>query len=464
MNPIPATTHDVKNAETMTTGSPSIVETNGSRPELVETGSAEDAMVLMDVWRERRFILKVTGYGLLLAAIVSFLIPPKYQSTARLTPPEKRGLSGLAGLLAATEDKTGSLVGGLVSEALGVKSSSALYVGVLKSSTIQNNLINRFDLRKVYDDRYMKDAREDLAHNSDIDEDRKNGIITITVADRSPQRSMELAQAYVENLNSLIAELNTSEAHRERVFLEQRLKNVKQDLDEASKELSEFSSQNLTLDVKEQGKAMVSSVATLEGELIAAESQMSGLEQIYTSNNVRVRTVQARVDELRRNLAQLRGNSPLPGDGRGDGFGISIATLPKLGVTYYDLYRRVKIQETVFEILTQQLEMAKIEEAKELPTIGVLDKPRVPETKSTPKRFLIILIGTLLAAVVATGYVVAAARGRSIDPSDPFSLFGLEMREGFAEDVEYVRNRIPEAVQRVASSLLRRRAKKDDVA
>lgn len=445
MNPRPLGTHELKANEPITSGSATILEPRDSRRGMIEAPSAERVMVLMEIWRERRFIFKAIAYGFLVAVVVSLLIPPRYQATTRLMPPEKQGLGGLATLMAAaggSGDKAGSMVGGLVSDAMGVKSPSALYVGVLKSSTVQDDLINHFDLRKVYRDRYMKDAREDLADYTDIDEDRKNGIITVTVSDRSPERAMRLARAYVEKLNSLMADLDTSTAHRERVFLDTRLKKVKDDLDQASKELSDFSSQNLTLDVKEQGKAIVAGVATLEGQLIAAEAQLSGLQQIYTPNNVRVRSIQARVDELRQKLTQLRGNGPPSAetDGNND-VGISIAALPKLGLTYYDLYRRVKIQETVFEILTKQYELAKVNEAKELPTIRVLDEAALPEAKSTPKRSLIILIGTVLVGILATAYVVGAARVRNIDPSDPFSLFGLEMREGFAEDLQHVRDR-----------------------
>jgi capsule polysaccharide export protein KpsE/RkpR len=468
LNPRPLGTHELKSNEPITSGPATILEPRDSHRGLIEAPSGERVMVLMEIWRERRFIFKAIAYGFLVALVVSLLIPPRYQATTRLMPPEKQGLGGLAALMAAAGggggDKAGSMVGGLVSDAMGVKSPSALYVGVLKSSTVQDDLINRFDLRKVYRDRYMKDAREDLADYTDIDEDRKNGIITVTVSDRSPERAMRLARAYVEKLNSLMADLDTSAAHRERVFLDTRLKKVKDDLDQASKEMSDFSSQNLTLDVKEQGKAIVAGVATLEGQLIAAESQLSGLQQIYTPNNVRVKSIQARVDELRLKLAQLRGNGPPSSetDGNND-VGISIAALPKLGLTYYDLYRRVKIQETVFEILTKQYELAKVNEAKELPTIRVLDEAALPESKSTPKRFLIILIGTLLVGILATAYVVGAARIRNIDPSDPFSLFGLEMREGFAEDLEHVRDRFAIHVKDIKARVRRdRKASADD--
>jgi capsule polysaccharide export protein KpsE/RkpR len=423
--------------------------------------------LLLTVWRERRFIAKAFGVGLLVAALVSLIIPPKYESITRIMPPEKQGLGGLAAMLAAAGggagDGASSLVGGVVSDAMGIKSSGAIYIGVLNSATVQDTLIDHFNLRKVYGVEYQKDARERLAGATDISEDRKSGIISITVTDRSRERSMEMARAYVDGLNGLTAKLNTSAAHRERMFIEERLKTVKQDLDAASKDLSEFSSKNLTLDVKEQGKAMMEGTAALAGELIAAESELSGLEQIYTANNVRVRSLQARVGELKRKLSELRGSdtdSNPAGEGAADDFGVSIAKLPALGVTYYDLYRRVKIQETVFEVLTKQYELAKVQEAKEIPTIKVLDEAKLPETKSSPKRRIITVLGAFLAAILATAYVMVSARLRTMSASHPLSLFGLEVREGLGSDWEWTRNHIPPRVLRIVSRLRARNWKK----
>jgi capsule polysaccharide export protein KpsE/RkpR len=433
---------------------PSPITDNGDYASEHDVSSAD---LLLGLWRERRFVAKAFAYGLLLAAIVSLLIPPKYESTTRIMPPEKGGIGGLAAMLATVgggDDKSGagSLVGGLMSDALGVKSSGAVFIGVLKSRSVKDSLIDQFDLRKVYRVKYMEDAREELGDRTTIDEDRKSGIISITVEDRSPQRAMQMARAYSDSLGRLTTELNTSAAHRERVFLEERLKQVKGELDTASKDLSDFSSKNLTLDVKEQGKAMVTGAATLEGQLIATESQLSGLQQIYTPNNVRVRSLQARVDQLRSKLGELRGNGAGGPDDSGD-FGVSIAKLPKLGLTYYDLFRRAKIEETVFEILTKQYELAKIEEAKEVPSIKVLDVAQVPELKSSPKRVLITLIGGFLAAILASSYMMASLRLRSVSASHPLSLFGLEMREGVAADVDLVRTKMPPTILRMASAV-----------
>ncbi len=361
-------------------------------------------------------------------------------------------------LAAAGEEKAGaagSAVGSIISDAMGVKSSGALYIGVLKSSSVEDRLIDRFDLRKVYRARYFKDARDELSENTDVSEDRKSGIIAISVTDRSPQRAQQMAAAYVSTLDDLMSQLDTSAAHRERVFLETRLIQVKQDLDKASKDLSDFSSKNATLDVKEQGKAMVEGVAALEGQLIAAESQLDGLKQIYTGNNVRVRSMQARVDLLREKLSQLRGNGDTPADTSAavNDFGVSISRLPVLGLTYYDLVRSAKIQETMFEVLTKQYELAKIEEAKELPTAKVLDPANLPEVKTSPKRTLITLVGGLIAGLLAVFYVMARWQLRTLGSESALGFVGLEVREGVREDLAVVRSHSPQWILGPAARL-----------
>jgi capsule polysaccharide export protein KpsE/RkpR len=382
---------------------------------------------------QKRMIGRAVAAAFVLITVTAFLIPSDYESTARLMPPEKPKGEGIAAMLATSGGEGGAAnpaLGSFLADSLGLKGSGALYVGVLKSTTVQDTLVDQFDLRKVYRKRYRKDADKRLAENTDISEDRKSGIISITVTDHSPQRAQQLAAAYVTTLNQLSAQLNTSEAHRERLFLEERLVAVKQDLATADKDLSEYSSKNLTLDVKEQGKAMVTGAATLEGELIATESQLSGLEQIYTPNNVRVRSLQARVDLLRKKLSELRGNGgglQSPGSNQNNDTGISLSQLPVLGVTYYDLYRRAKIQETVFEVLTKQYELAKVEEAKELPVIKLLDDPQLPEQSSGPPRVRIILIGTLLAFCAVVGWIWFEDRWECMEVDDPRKTTILEL-------------------------------------
>jgi uncharacterized protein involved in exopolysaccharide biosynthesis len=379
------------------------------------------------LWERRGWLRRAALFGLLASALAAFLIPARYESTARLMPPDSQ--SGGMAMLSALSGLTGSAVGGAAGDLLGVKSSGALFVGILKSRTVADRLIEQFDLRHVYHVSKIEDARLDLAEHSQISEDRKSGIISITVTDHDKERAAAMAQAYVTQLDRLVADVSTSSARRQRIFLEERLRDVKRDLDAAANRFSEFASKNAAIDVPAQGKAMVEAAALLQGQLIAAESELRGLEQIYTSNNVRVRSLQARVNELRQQLQKL-GGSDSAATGRGDDpVYPSIRTLPLLGVTYADLYRQTKIQETVFELLTKQFELAKVEEAKEIPSVKVLDAAVVPTKKSFPPRLLMIGAGTTVGFFSGVLLVYAATYWQAIEPQDPRRVFVGEILE-----------------------------------
>jgi uncharacterized protein involved in exopolysaccharide biosynthesis len=367
--------------------------------------------------------------GLAAGLLVALLIPSRYQSTARLMPPDSQANASL-GMLAALTAKSGNGMGAVAGDLLGIRGSGALFTGILRSRTVEDRLIGRFHLHQVYAVRLEEDARAKLAENTEISEDRKSGIITISVTDHDPKRASAVAQAYVGELNQLVAELSTSAAHRERVFLGERLRSVKQDLDDASQKFSQFESTNKTIDIKEQARAMVQGAAAIEGELIATESELKGLEEIYTVNNVRVRAVQARIGELRRQLDKLGGGkAPEPRQSQevSDAAYPTIRRLPLLGVTYADLFRRMQIQEAVYETLTQQYELAKVQEAKETPSVKVLDSASLPERKSFPPRTLIALLSAFLACGAAVMLVVVRSSWDRTDSNDPGKVFAQEV-------------------------------------
>jgi uncharacterized protein involved in exopolysaccharide biosynthesis len=381
------------------------------------------------LWRERGFLGKAVVAGLVVGCVIAFLIPARYDSMVQLMPPDNQSSSGMMMLGALAAKSGGNGLGAVAGDLLGVKSSGALFVGVLSSRTVQDRLIERFQLRKVYSVRFEEDARKKLAERTNLAEDRKSGIIGITVTDRDPRRAAAIAKAYVEELNQLVAELSTSAAHRERVFLEERLSAVKQDLDDASQKFSQFASKNAAIDIKDQGRAMVEAAATLQGQMIAAKSELKGLEEIYSSNNVRVRAVQARITELQRQLQKLGGNEPAGANQTKspDSLYPSIRELPILGVTWSDLYRRTRIQETVYETLTQQYELAKVQEAKETPSVKVLDAARIPERKSFPPRTGIVS-ATALAFLGASVFgLMARTQWNEADAMDPTKLFAQEV-------------------------------------
>ncbi len=194
----------------------------------LEEPRERQAKLLRLLWDSRRSLFRAAALGILASTLVAFLIPKSYTSTTQLMPPDPQSTSGMA-MMAAMAAKVGGGLGSAAGDLLGVKSSGALFIGVLRSQTAQDRLIQQFDLKKLYGKRLIADARTNLDENTSISEDRKSGIITISVTDHSPQRAAALANAYVDELNTLVSELSTSSAHRERVFLEERLKVAKQD-------------------------------------------------------------------------------------------------------------------------------------------------------------------------------------------------------------------------------------------
>ena len=374
------------------------------------------------LWENRHLLARVLIVTIIISTVVAFLLPKQYESTTRIMPPEQSS-GGAAMLAAALSGRTSgasglaSLAGGL----LGARGNGALFISLMRSGTISSHLIDRFQLQHVYGKRYLEDTAKKLAKKTTISEDSKSGVITIVVEDKDRARARDMAQAYVDELNMLVAKVNTSSARREREFIEQRLQTVGRDLQQAQLEMSDFSTRNATIDIKEQTRAMVDSGAKLQAQLIVGESELESLQQIYGNENVRVRAAQARVAVLRRELERESNGSNLPtGDQSPDsalGYP-ALRQLPTLAVPWANLYRRVRTQETVYELLSAQYETARIDEAKSIATVRVIDPAGWPEKKSSPHRLIIIFVSTALAFVLASFYLLIRRSWRGLNETD----------------------------------------------
>ena len=256
------------------------------------------AVRAMLLWKPRRLLARVIGISLLVSFVIAFALPKQYKSTASIMPPDQQSSGAM--MLAALASRSsglgtlGSLAGGL----LGGHSSTALFIDLLHSGSVSGHLIDRFNLQHVYRKRYRIDTAKHLARCTKITDDKKSGVITIEVEDTDRVRARDLAQGYLDELNNLVTRTNTSSAHRERVFIEQRLQRVQADLEQAQLELSEFSSRNSTIDIKEQTRAMVDAGARVQAELLVEQSGLESLRQIYGDGNVRVRETEARIASL----------------------------------------------------------------------------------------------------------------------------------------------------------------------
>jgi uncharacterized protein involved in exopolysaccharide biosynthesis len=399
------------------------------------------------LWNHRRMLARVAAISLLVSLGIAFTIPKRYKSSTSIMPPEQQNSNAL--MLAALASHAPNLgsIGSLASGLLGGHSSTALFINLLQSGTVSGHLIDRFDLQHVYHNRYRVDTAKHLARCTKITDDKKSGVITIEVEDESPVRARDLAQGYLDELNKLVTQTNVSSAHQERVFIEQRLKVVQADLEQAQVALSEYSSKTGTIEIGDQARAMMEGGSRVQAELLIEQSTLESLRQMYGDDNVRVREAEARIATLQRGLKQITGaaaevqggGNSVPGGGdaaSGDAASApdgtddlypSLRQLPRLAVPYADLYRRVKAQEAAFELLTQQYELARIEEARDVPAVSVIDAPGIPEKKSFPPRLLLTALLTFLSMVTAAALILFRDYWSRVESGDP--------RKSLAEEI-----------------------------
>lgn len=391
------------------------VESAGAA-EMGETLTLRIIRFLRLCWVKRRMFFAILTTGILLSFLDATLPPNIYTSTTTLMPPDSTASSSnLLGLLSSTG--SAASVG---SAALGIKTPGAVFVGILGSRTVQNSLVTRFDLFHIYKSPLSEDACKQLASNTHIAEDIKSGIISISVEANNPILASKITQGYVDELNYIVTNNSTSAARRERIFLEERLKEIKQDLDNSAMALSQFSAKHRTIAMPSQAMAMVDAGLRMQAELATARSELVELQQTYSADNVRVRAARARVEELQSQMNKISGLNQASGStaNKNGADYPSVGELPALGLTYSDLERRVTVEEALWEALTKQYETAKVQEAKEISTVRVLDAASVPQHKSGPSRRSIVTVGTLLSICAACFFVLASSRWAEMDPHD----------------------------------------------
>lgn len=406
--------------QSTTPGSELLPQTNE-----VESADAEEAgeslglklaRFLRTYWARRRMVFGILAAGILGSLLYAFSLPSMYTSTTTLMPPH--GASPYSAIMSVLAP--GGSAAGFESEALGLESHGELYVSILESRNVQDGLINRLDLARYYKTRSMEAARMSLAGATKIEQDRRNGVIAIRVTAGNPVLASNMARGYVEELNRVVTDDTTSAARQERIFLEGRVKDIKQQLDDSARELSQFSTKSGTIDMPSQARSMVDEGLKIQAELIDGRSQVAALRQSYSEDNYRVRALEARNAELQRQLDKLGGVPQQPG-AKADAERSPYPTadeLPVLGLTYYDLERKMRVEEALWEALTRQYEAAKVEEAAEIPTVQVLDVADVPEWKSSPSRRLIVELGAMLSFAVSLIAVLVGMIWEGMDPQD----------------------------------------------
>ena len=360
----------------------------------------EDEINLLDLFlvllRRKWLILSIVFLAIAASVIISLLLPLKYTATARILPPKETS-PGLSGLLS----QSGGAFGGLAGSLLGGSSSADLYVGILESRSVADRLIKEFNLKDVYKQKYMETTYKKLAANTNIEVSRKTQVISVSVEDRDPKRAADMANTYLDALDHINRTVNISEGHRKRVFLQKRLKKVKDDLMMAESALEVFQQKYGLVSISDQAKAAIEGAAQIKGDIIAAQTELEVLKKFGTEKQNEAVMLKAKIAELKEQLERIEKGSPSSDKNGSDEFFIPFNQIPDLGMKLARLMREAKIQEEVFKLITTQYELAKIEEAKDMDTIQVLDRAVPPDKKSSPKRALIVILSTVVAFFLA---------------------------------------------------------------
>lgn len=342
-----------------------------------------------------KFLIVVTVVGGVVAAAIAWFIPNTYTASALILPPAKpQSLSGaLAGQL-------GGLAGALA-PSLGLKDPAEMYMGILKSRSVDDDLIAQFHLQQVYDVKTMEDTRRGLEARASF-ASGKDSLIKITVEDHDPKRAANMANAFIAALNKQNDRLAISESAQRRLVFEREVGREKTALLGAENFLQATQQKTGLVEVSGQAQVMMAFIAQLRGEIAMREVALQRLKTSATSQNPEVVGQETELASLHSQLSKLeRGSS---GQRSGDPL-IPVANVPKSGLEYLRALREVKYHETLFEVLSKQYEAARIDEAKEAPVIQVVDYAIPPEKKSGPHRALLTIFWAMLSGVAGCIFI-----------------------------------------------------------
>lgn len=368
-----------------------------------DVGETDFLGLLVVLAEHKKAILSSTVTAAVVAALLSLLLPNRYTATTKIMPPQRSQslASALMGQLSALSP-VAAMAGG---SALGLKNPNDIYVGMLKSRTVEDALIHRFNLQKLYRDKRVSDTRKELEEYSEITTE-KEGFIAISVEDKDPKRAADMANAYVEELRKLTQNLAVTEAGQRRLFFEQQLEQVKNNLADAEQALKETQQKTGLIQLDGQAKAIIESVVQLRAGIAAKEVQLRALRSFATAQNPDVEMLEQEVEGMKGQLATLEKQS---GSSDGD-VQIPTGKVPEAGLEYVRKLRDVKYYETIFGLLAKQYEAAKLDEARNAAVIQVMDPAVEPDRKSSPKRLFITVLSGFFAFLIATFYVLARAR------------------------------------------------------
>lgn len=347
-----------------------------------------DILIVLAKHKER--ILVSTIAAAAIAAGCTLLIPNSYTARAQILPPQSQSSS------AALLGQLGGALSGLAGASMGLKNPNDMYVGILTSRSVGDQLIQRFKLQSAYKTKYPSDTRSALQNSSSISS-AKNGLIVVEVTDRDPKLASALANGYVEELQKMTQTLAITEASQRRLFFEKQLQQAKQGLSDAEVALKQAQEKTGLIQLTSQATGIIQAASQIKAQIAAKEVALGAMRTFATTSNPEYIRTQQEIIGLRAQLVKVETGM---NTGNGD-ISVSTSKVPEAGLEYVRRMRDVKYYESVFELLAKQFELAKIDEAKEGSVLQLLDPAVEPDKKSGPPRGIITLAVALVAGFIA---------------------------------------------------------------
>ncbi|GIW22618.1 MAG: hypothetical protein KatS3mg068_1625 [Candidatus Sericytochromatia bacterium] len=338
-------------------------------------------------------IIRNTIIVALLSAIILLIIPNQFTATVSFIPPTPESLQAYSSdLNLSLQENLPNFVPKIGGGLFG-KEPYNLYIQILNSRKINEKIIRKFNLMEKYNKEYIEDMLRLL--DKIVEKNVADGVLYIQVTTDEPELSSKIAKEYLLLLSNQLNDFNIESAKNSKEFLEKRLKEVKEELDIASKRLTNFQVQNKMIDLDKQGQAIISEIAELQSNIIKSEAELQGLSKIYTDNNLKVQSLKASISSLKGRLSKLISKNNIYTTVKNNSnteFTVNLLDIPSFAVDYVNLSRNVKILEQVFILLTKEYELSKLKESKEKVVLKVLDDGQVPTKKSKPPKTLILFL------------------------------------------------------------------------
>ncbi|MBI5889617.1 MAG: hypothetical protein HZB47_02930 [Nitrosomonadales bacterium] len=397
-----------------------MTENRVTLPDREEEDSIDPLGLLLVVAREKKTILRAAFAAAILSSAIALLLPAVYSARAVILPPQEdhSGLNFMA--MGALADLSAAGSSGGLGAALGLKSPGDIYIGMLKSRSVADALIQRFNLQARYGTASVAETREELAKQVSIT-NGTDGLISVVFDDDDAQRAAAVANGYVEELEKLTRRIAITEAAQRRLFVEQQIKLTQEKLAQAENALKQTQLQTGVIDLDNQGKAVIDAVAALRAQAAAKEVQISTMQSFAAPGNPDLIRARQELAGLRTQIGKLEHNNL---SGNGD---IMVATgrMPEAGLEYLRKLRDLKNQQAVYEMLARQYESARVDEARNTVVIQVVDPAVVLDEESGPRRALIVVLATVFTLLLAVMWA--------------FARLGLtRVQQGFAQNARWL--------------------------